>query len=234
MMHLNPFSTLSLNSIEDVDKAARVLSEQWERSFSPAPKLDGKKKAKLRDMVCNLAGYTNGFKSFMDSIRLPVISSDAFDMPDELMAVFDHELNYLYLGSDTSRMTLRNGNAETLHEDSEDCFAVLYHDPDYLGGMDGDKSAEGVGADDQLIDIFDIPRWQYLIVHYEPVQVLLTIPRIEKYGVSEEASPAGMQSHLKGMGLLMDDFAMANALATDDRGDDGSDTFAIHWRRKSA
>jgi hypothetical protein len=223
----NPFNTLALHSVEDVDNAARFLSEQWERSFSPAPKLDGKKKAKLRDMVCNLAGFTNGFKSFLDHISVPYIDKDAFSLPDELMVNFDPDFDFMYVGTDTTRMTHRGQSPESLFEDSEDCIGVVYHDDAAYGEMESGHAILGNNK-----PIMDVDLWRYLVNHYDAAMIQVTLPRIDKYGLPEMASEAGVRTYLAAIGILMSEIEIANALHVEDRGDDGGMSLSIHWVRK--
>jgi hypothetical protein len=225
----NPFNALfnTLHTVNDVDEAAQWLSAQWQRSFSPAPKLDGKKKAKLRDMVCNLAGYTNGFKSFLDAIKVPTIALDAFSLPDEVMVNFDYEIETLCVGSDVSRMTSRHGDPETLYEDSEDCLAVIYHSEEMHGEM-----VSGLPILGKNKPLLDVSLWVYLLNHYTPKMIHICMPRIDKYGVMDEASPQGMQAYLKDIGLHMDRHDIDEVLHSTDRGDDGCASFAIHWVKR--
>jgi len=62
-------NNLKLESIADVDQAAQDLALAWEQSFPPAPKFEGKKKNKLRNMVCLQAGYKNGYKTFLSQLE---------------------------------------------------------------------------------------------------------------------------------------------------------------------
>lgn len=229
----NPFRNLTLNTLDDVDNACRTLSEQWERSFSPAPQFDGKKKSKLRDMVCHLAGYTNGFTSFMASITVPTIAQDAFDMPDELMATFDYDLNYLYIGSDVSRMKTRHGDPEMLNEASPDCIAVLYHDDEWRGEMKVDRPIFGM-KDGEKLDVTKVDYWIYLCNYYTPTMIMNIQPRIDRYGVSTESTPLGMQTFMKDLGVMMEFHQTWDALQTIDRGDDGSESYAILWTKKAS
>lgn len=61
-MLINPNT---LQTPADVDQAARQLTQVWDKYFSPAPSIDGKKRNKLRDMVSELAGYQGGYQSFL-------------------------------------------------------------------------------------------------------------------------------------------------------------------------
>ncbi|KZX57782.1 hypothetical protein A3709_19355 [Halioglobus sp. HI00S01] len=75
------YAKQSLTSTEDVDQAAKALVAAWDRSFSPAPSFDGRKKNKLRDMVCLLAGFDGGYQAFLAQIEekldpLPAYISD--------------------------------------------------------------------------------------------------------------------------------------------------------------
>ncbi|WP_425263541.1 hypothetical protein [Vibrio owensii] len=63
------FNAESLKTTQDVDNAARELAKAWDISFPPAPSFDGRKKNKLRDMVCELAGFNGGFQTFLSKLE---------------------------------------------------------------------------------------------------------------------------------------------------------------------
>ena len=68
----------ALKTTTDVDNAARELARVWGISFPPAPNFDGKKKNKLRDVICRYAGYENGYKTFLSAIENEVKARVAF------------------------------------------------------------------------------------------------------------------------------------------------------------
>lgn len=97
------FNKDALKSTYDVDQAARALTAAWDISFAPAPSFDGRKKNKLRDMVCELAGYRGGYQTFLAQLERAVQPMTAMlaghSIPVTLLdgeeinpAVFDEEL----------------------------------------------------------------------------------------------------------------------------------------------
>lgn len=63
------FNPEALKTEQDVDNAARELSKVWGVHFPPAPSFDGRKKNKLRDFVCELAGFNGGYQTFLKKLE---------------------------------------------------------------------------------------------------------------------------------------------------------------------
>lgn len=61
------FDKSALKTTADIDQAARELSAAWGKHFSPAPNFEGRKKNKLRDMICGLAGIHGGYQGFTEN-----------------------------------------------------------------------------------------------------------------------------------------------------------------------
>lgn len=229
MSHTNPFASIQLRSVEDVDNAARFLSAQWERSFSPAPKLDGKKKSKLRDMVCNLAGYQNGFRSFLATLSEDAIPEprEHFDLPDQIIVTGLYDLSYMYVGSDTAMLTERRGDPELLNWQHPSCLATLYFD---INGYN--ETPDGFSLEEHLTPLREKPLWQYIVKHYRIEDLTVITPRIDKYGVSPLALPDGAAEFAQNLYFDIGIEEAHRCLNTIDRGDDGCDTFALLLSRQ--
>jgi hypothetical protein len=228
MKHTTPF-TVQLNSIADVDNAARALSDIWEQSFSPAPRLDGRKKNKLRDMVCRMAGYPNGFKAFVAELNASQISLPTmdFDLPDDLIINTDIDLNFLFIGTDTDCFTLRRGDTDLLQPDSEDFLTALYAEPGYFDDV------PGFDYNDNDIPLRDNPMWQYIAAHYIVKRVRVNMPRIDKYGASDLCDAYRMATWLKECYLPTTALQAEAIVEHHDRGDDGGETLGLWLTRKA-
>ena len=76
-----------LKTPQDVDNAAVALSDVWNKHFPPAPSINGKKKNKLRDMICEMAGYNGGYQTFIKSLE---------DTPEPMnIHIGDYDQGYL-------------------------------------------------------------------------------------------------------------------------------------------
>jgi hypothetical protein len=211
------FNVNTLNSIADVDNAARALSSAWESNFAPAPQLDGKKKAKLRNMICQLAGYTNGYPSFLAHLKDTQIqpTTTVFDLPDKLLITSDADMDsYLLIGGEAE-----GADPVMLDETSDNfLYGILLH-KEY-----GDTDWEDCPSA-QLIDVTagshslkTAPFWQYLCQHYHVAWMDVIMPRIDKYGVIDCANSPGDIALLDSLWLTPSPEYMT---CTTDRGDDG-------------
>ncbi len=223
-----PFS-LKLRTIADVDNAARFLSATWGRDFSPAPSADGKSKAHMRNVVCNLAGYTNGFTSFtgeLDALKVP-LPTKSFDLPDDVYLSMNNEMEYLYIGKGTGGLDCTNDHAESLGFDSNDFVEALYADEDVCGDLPADFD-ESVNED----NLRDKELWRYLAKNYQVRVFKVYVPRLDKYGVTDLCALDVAQDYLREIGLKgWEDESFYDRHQVCDRGDDGPETLVVWLQR---
>jgi len=232
MQNMTPFN-MNLRTLEDVDKAAEFLSEQWNKSFPPAPRIDSKKRNALRDMVCRLAGFANGltsFESFLEHSKIPKPSQD-FDLPDDVNIKTSYELShFLFLGKGTGGLDYTNKDNEDLCPDHKDYLATIYCAEDYLD--EGALEDFDPNTDNHVI-LRDKELWRYIAHNYYVQNIVVTMPNISKYGSSELGTTEGAESFIDDIFLEVNpERDIYDILTAVDRGDDGSETVGIWLRRK--
>jgi hypothetical protein len=208
------FNTQSIRTIEDLDAAAIRLAAIWGESFSPAPKFDSKKN-KLRDIVSKLAGYKNGYQSFLAALKEAMIptTQDIFELPDKLivqMRPWDLE-DEMVVGK----------------YDENASYLDIEHDTHIATLLNEDEGGDLIG---QYGELKHVPIWQYICEHYEACEATIEMPNIEKYGILEQASDLGAKEMVENVYLTTNDDFVA---IPNDRGDDGSAWAFIKLVRKA-
>lgn len=221
---LNTQSLISPNTLktrDDVDNAARKLTAVWEQSFAPAPSLDGKKKNKLRDMVCRLAGFDNGYQQFLAHLQAMTIPDpeNNYELPEKIMIhTCPGDIEFLFM---ISEVPVNNRDPESIHPDSEECLYVVMAEE----GMEGDKEP----LMKQGESLRDCDLWRYICKHYEVDSLSVIMANTSKYGINEEATEEGGRAFVEDLYLDCYEGFLTNP---EDRGDDGGSTAIIYLSRK--
>ena len=209
--------SLNLRTKAQVDQAARELSEFWGMSFEPAPKFDGKKKDKLRDIVCRMSNYKNGYKSFLawlEKHKIPT-TSEQFDLPDTLairVCPWDFEEEDMVVGTKPKDISY-------LNSEDENCLYLLVSEDNVEDGLVH-----------QYGSLKQTPLWQYICEHYVADALNVYMPSIDEYGLIDAASDEG------GLDLVTSLYLEASEYFTvhpNDRGDDGTATAFIELKRRT-
>ena len=211
----------TLKTLDDVDNAARKLTAVWEKSFAPAPSLDGKKKNKLRDMVCRLAGFDNGYQQFLAHLEVMTIPEpeNNYELPDKIMVrTCPGDIEFLFMVSEVPK---NNRDPELIHSDSKECLYVLMEE-------DGEEDSKAPIMNEGD-NIRDCDLWRYICKHYEADSLSVIMPNTSKYGINEEATDEGGRAFVEDLYL---DCYEGFLTDPEDRGDDGGSTVIIYLSRK--
>lgn len=196
---------------EEVDIHAQNLSREWGVSFHPAPKFEGKKKSKLRDVICRLGGYPGGYQSFLTTLPEPNLQITKtvrnMSLPSRLIVRCDLELDRVYVYAHTDATE----KAEDSVTPSMVEFIGAIFDEDNEAPETSWKPLGEESIDNSLL-------WQEITSFYRAVHFDNHQPSIEKYGVYEESSLPGAMAFIDGMSLPVDE-SKFDVTAHDTNGD---------------
>lgn len=207
-MFTKPTSTAQL------DELAKAIAKSMVGTFDPAPKFDGNKKNKLRDMASKLCGYENGYQQFKADVEKtfpkPTVG---FSLPDEICVATVH-WDY----GEKLLITKHHDDADRIENLDHEDEAVLHA----LAGYEGSPL-------DDVDNLMDIPVWMYICFYYEVHRSVVIMPNIDEYGVEDVAISGEAIEWMNNVGLNHSCDYMADAI---DRGDDGTSTFVLYLRKK--
>jgi hypothetical protein len=182
---------------EEVDTHAQDLSREWGVSFNPAPKFEGKKKNKLRDVICRLGGYPGGYQSFLNALPEPVVSVAKsvrnMTLPSRLIVRCDLELENVYVYAHT--------DATDKAEDSINPSMV-----EFVGAIFDENDEAPTTAWKPLGEesIDHSPLWQEITSFYKAIAFDNHQPSVGKYGVYGESTPQGAIDFVDSISLIID------------------------------
>ncbi|MEZ8292723.1 hypothetical protein AB6D11_02595 [Vibrio splendidus] len=149
-----------LTSTKDVDALAEELLAAWGACFPPAPSLSGRKKNTIRNMVCKMAGYQDGYQAFLGAMKKmpdPIEATRQYAYRDDgkdtitiNSVVIDMELfdngtfDYVLVDRDTEIETAIRIVAENGHPLYKRALASLLNSDDEYVWMSYDKHAKYV------------------------------------------------------------------------------------------
>tara|TARA_B100000809_G_scaffold266285_1_gene328238 strand:- start:2814 stop:3731 length:918 start_codon:yes stop_codon:yes gene_type:complete len=203
---------------EEVDTHAQDLSREWGVSFNPAPKFEGKKKNKLRDVICRLGGYPGGYQSFLKTLPEPVVivtkSIRNMTLPSRLIVRCDLELDRVYVYAHTDAT-----------ENAGDSINPLM--VEFIGAIfDEDDEAPTTAWKPLAEESIDhSPLWQEIRSFYTAISFDNHQPSIEKYGVYDESTLKGAREFLESISLPVNEVKFD--VDVHDTGSDGSPIMLI-------
>jgi hypothetical protein len=203
---------------EDVDTHAQDLSREWGVSFNPAPKFEGKKKSKLRDVIARLGGYQGGYQSFLTSLPEPVLrmtqSVRNMTLPSRLIVRCDLELDNVYVYAHTDATESAGDSVDPSMVE----FIGAIFDEDDEAPTTAWKPLAKESIDHSLL-------WQEITSFYTAISFDNHQPSIEKYGVYDESTLKGAREFVESISLPVNEVKFG--VDVHDTGSDGSPIMLI-------
>lgn len=169
------------SSVDELDVVARQLLSAWGKSFGDAPRFDGPKKNKARDVVARMAGFKHGYFQFHASLnpgyseRKKFANGHAYPTYTEQEA---EDLEYVYLPDMIALQvspTFVCDYSIFLGSTKELCKTRFDQTSEnYLFSIIGDDGEGGLMEDHETM--MDIPVWSYICRHYEAVMCFIDLP----------------------------------------------------------